>query len=90
LGRRIATIELKQMRRSFLLGLAGLGISQTLPQGHLPLRQRRHRDTCSAPMAATAVFSMRHRPFYDIERPDVAVWRFSEVPPSMSNVRFQG
>jgi quercetin dioxygenase-like cupin family protein len=26
-------IELKQMRRSFLLGLAGLGISQTLPQG---------------------------------------------------------
>jgi quercetin dioxygenase-like cupin family protein len=26
-------IELKQIRRSFLLGLAGLGISQTLPQG---------------------------------------------------------
>lgn len=26
-------IELKQIRRSFLLGLAGLGISQTLPHG---------------------------------------------------------
>jgi quercetin dioxygenase-like cupin family protein len=30
---RITMIELKQLRRSFLLGLAGLGISQTLPQG---------------------------------------------------------
>jgi hypothetical protein len=31
-------IELKQMRRSFLLGLAGLGISQTLPQGQTAAR----------------------------------------------------